>query len=154
MALRDLNIQPEYRTKISNIPKEFIVPLVQEGVLYRRAVGFFSSSALMEISKGIGTLISSGGRIQLVASPNLSKEDIEAIDKGYKTRRDVISSALLRELPDVNDLSLEEKDRFNLLANSGIEISPISFRAYQTFPALFPTIVLSMAIFINNSVTI
>ncbi|EEO56625.1 hypothetical protein BSCG_03552 [Bacteroides sp. 2_2_4] len=44
--------------------------------------------------------------------------------------------------------------RFNLLANSGIEISPISFRAYQTFPALFPTIVLSMAIFINNSVTI
>jgi S1-C subfamily serine protease len=39
-------------------------------------------------------------------------------------------------------------------ANSGIEISPISFRAYQTFPALFPTIVLSMAIFINNSVTI
>lgn len=117
MALRDLNIQPEYRTKISNIPKEFIVPLLQEGVLYRRAVGFFSSSALMEISKGIGTLISNGGRIQLVASPNLSKEDIEAIDKGYKTRRDVISSALLRELPDVNDLSLEEKDRFNLLAN-------------------------------------
>ena len=31
--------------------------------------------------------------------------------------------------------------RFNLLANSGIEISPISFRAHQTFPALFPTIV-------------
>lgn len=44
--------------------------------------------------------------------------------------------------------------RFNLLANSGIEISPISFRAHQTFPALFPTIVLSMAIFINNLVTI
>lgn len=117
MALRDLNIQPEYRTKISNIPKEFIVPLLQEGVLYRRAVGFFSSSALMEISKGIGALISNGGRIQLIASPNLSKEDIAAIDKGYKTRRDVISSALLRELPDINNLSLEEKDRFNLLAN-------------------------------------
>lgn len=34
--------------------------------------------------------------------------------------------------------------RFNLLANSGIEISPISFRAHQTLPALFPTTLLSM----------
>lgn len=44
--------------------------------------------------------------------------------------------------------------RFNLLANSGIEISPISFRAHQIFPAFFPTFVLSMAIFINNLVLI
>lgn len=116
MALRDLNIKAEYRTKISNIPKDFIVPLLNEGVLYKRAVGFFSSSALLEISKGIGTLISSGGRIQLVASPNLSKEDIEAIDRGYKSRRDTICESLLRELPDRDSLSLEEKDRFNLLA--------------------------------------
>ena len=36
--------------------------------------------------------------------------------------------------------------RFNLLANSGIEISPISFRAHQTLPALFPTTLLSLAI--------
>lgn len=43
--------------------------------------------------------------------------------------------------------------RFNLLANSGIEISPISFRAHQTLPALFPTTLLSMAMSmsINNS---
>lgn len=116
MALRDLDIRAEYRTKISNIPKDFIVPLLNEGILYKRAVGFFSSSALLEISKGIGSLISNGGRIQLVASPNLSEEDIDAINRGYRSRRDVISESLLRELPDRDGLSLEEKDRFNLLA--------------------------------------
>lgn len=116
MTLRDLEIKAEYRTKISNIPKEFIVPLLNEGVLYRRAVGFFSSSALLEISKGLGSLIANGGQIQLVASPNLSEGDIDAIDRGYKTRRDAISESLLRELPDLESLSLEERDRFNLLA--------------------------------------
>ena len=44
-GLRSLDIKAEYRTKLINVPKEFIVPLLERSVRYRRAVGFFSSSA-------------------------------------------------------------------------------------------------------------
>ena len=56
--------------------KDFHIPLLSQAVLYRRAVGFFSSYALIEISKGISALIKNGGRIQLIVSPKLSEDDI------------------------------------------------------------------------------
>ncbi len=56
-------------------------------MLYKRAVGFFSSSALIEISRGgITGLMENNGRIMLIASPILQQEDIEAIAKGYEER--------------------------------------------------------------------
>lgn len=116
MGLRKLEIKSEYRTKLDNIPRDFIIPLLKEGIVYKRAVGFFSSSALLEISKGIGSLASRGGKIKLIASPKLSKEDVDAISKGYKDRATILQRAVLRELPDVKSLSIDGKDRFNLLA--------------------------------------
>lgn len=116
MGLRDLDIKAEYRTKLTNVPKEFIVPLLERSVSYKRAVGFFSSSALLEISKGIGALAKNGGRIRIIASPNLSQGDIDAINKGYREKREVAKEAIERELPDLSELTLEEKDRYNLLA--------------------------------------
>ena len=115
-GLRSLDIKAEYRTKLINVPKEFIVPLFERSVRYRRAVGFFSSSALLEISKGIGTLVKNGGTIQLIASPNLSEKDVEAISKGYRARNEVILESLVRALPNEVDLSIEDRDRYNLLA--------------------------------------
>lgn len=116
MGLRQLEIKSEYRTKIDNIPRDFIIPLLKEGVSYKRAVGFFSSSALLEISKGIGSLASRGGHIQLIASPKLSEGDVDAITAGYEDRKGILRNAVLRELPDIDSLSVTEKDRFNLLA--------------------------------------
>lgn len=116
MGLRDLDIKAEYRTKLTNVPREFIVPLLERSILYKRAVGFFSSSALLEISKGVGALAKKGGKIQVIASPNLSQGDIDAINRGYKEKREIALEAIERELPDPAELNLEEKDRYNLLA--------------------------------------
>jgi superfamily II DNA or RNA helicase len=80
-----------------------------------RAVGFFSSTVLSEIADGIVALIRNGGKIQLVASPYLSDDDIAAIKKGYELRDAIIRQALLRELREAKD-TFEEK-RLNLLAN-------------------------------------
>ena len=52
-------------------------------VTYDRAVGFFSSTALIAIADGLLTFIKKGGKMRIIASPKLSKEDIEAIEKGY-----------------------------------------------------------------------
>ncbi len=115
MSLRDVELKREYRSLIDNVAKDFYIPLLKQAVTYKRAVGFFSSSALAEISKGILGLVKNGGTIQLVASPYLSDEDIEAIKKGYELREKIIENALLRELHSVNtDI---EQDRLNLLAS-------------------------------------
>ena len=46
------------------------------------------------------SMAAAGGKIQLVASPYLSDEDIEAIKKGYEDREKIIEGALLSQLSD------------------------------------------------------
>jgi superfamily II DNA or RNA helicase len=95
--------------------KSFYVPLLENAVLYKRAVGFFSSTALVEISKGICGLIRNGGSIQLVASPHLSEDDIEAIKNGYRLRDETIKRALFESLEEPKNYF--ERERLNLLSN-------------------------------------
>src|SRR5690606_10038740 len=66
MGFRELDIKSEYRSLIDDIIGEFYIPALEKAVLYKRAVGFFSSTALIEVSKGICGLVKNGGRILLV----------------------------------------------------------------------------------------
>lgn len=116
MSFQEHAIKTEYRSLIDNVVQKFYVPLLKEAVSYKRAVGFFSSSSLIEISKGIADLASRGGRIQIVASPYLSDDDIEAIKKGYADRDEVIEAALLGQLSDEHT-DYYSMERLNLLAN-------------------------------------
>lgn len=108
MGLRDIPIKNEYRSLNDDVVKDFYVPLLGNAVLYQRAVGFFSSSALMMIAQGINGLIQNKGKIQIIASPRLSTLDIEEITKGYEVRK-VIEKSLLRELNDIEDQEDVEK---------------------------------------------
>ncbi|RGG38227.1 DNA repair protein [Roseburia sp. AF22-2LB] len=108
MALTDLSLKREYRSYKNNVVKEFYIPVLKEAILYRRAVGFFTSEALVEISKGISGLIENEGHIQLIVSPILNKEDIEAIEQGYSSR-EIVEKSLLREMKDPQDANDKER---------------------------------------------
>lgn len=116
MSLRDKTIKNEYRSLIDSVIQDFFIPLLCDAVSYDRAVGFFSSSALIEISKGIAAMARNGGKIRLVASPCLSEEDVEAIKQGYQAKEKIIEGALIRELSDKHADYYSMK-RLNLLAN-------------------------------------
>ena len=113
MGLREIDIKKEYRS--SDIVNEFYIPLLKESIFYKRAVGFFSSSSLKEISKGLDYFLDNNGKIQIVTSPRLQEEDIEAIKKGYDLRNEVIKSCLFRELKEIE--TEEEKKELNILAH-------------------------------------
>ena len=115
MSLKEITLKDEYRSLLDNVVRDFYVPLLKEAVSYKRAVGFFSSSALAEISNGIGGLVKNGGTIQLVASPYLSEEDVAAIRAGYEKRDGIIKAAILREMTEAK--SNLEGERLNLLAS-------------------------------------
>ena len=114
MSLLDVSLKKEYRSPRDNIVSDFYIPLLKESVLYKRSVGFFSSSSLLEISYGITNLINNNGKIQLIASPNLSEEDIEAINKGYELRDNIIERVLLQYITEPQNYF--EEERLNLLA--------------------------------------
>lgn len=114
MSLLDVNLKKEYRSPRDDIVNEFYIPLLKESILYKRSVGFFSSSSLLEISYGITKLINNSGKIQLIVSPNLSEEDIDAINKGYEMRENVIERAMLQYITEPHNYF--EEERLNLLA--------------------------------------
>lgn len=98
MGFRDLEIKQSYIScGQDNIAKAFLTPALRHASLYRRSVGFFSSSVLEPIIDGIISLARRGGKIQLVASPQLSEDDIHAINTGYQQRAEIISQAFSRD---------------------------------------------------------
>ena len=115
MSFIDLKIENEYRSLIHNVVKDFYTPLLAEACLYQRAVGFFSSSSLISMTEGIKGLLQNQGRIEVVASPRLTVEDLEAIEDGLQRRDDVILESLIRDL-DAPRGKFEEA-RLNLLSN-------------------------------------
>ena len=115
MNFTDIEIKEEYRSLQDDIVGEFYTPLLRCAKKYQRAVGFFSSSALIEISDGISGLVKNGGTIELVASPKLSEDDVIAIEKGIKLRDEIIKERLLEAITAPQG-SFEEK-RLNYLIN-------------------------------------
>lgn len=114
MGFESLNISRSYKTNKNNIVKEFFLPILKCSVMYKRAVGFFSSAALIELSKGISGIIKNRGKIQFIVSPHLLESDVKAIQAGYD-RRKIIQQSLLREFKEPENRS--EEERLNWIAN-------------------------------------
>ena len=94
MSFRELDLKRSYISYgDDNIAQAFLTPALMHTKLYRRSVGFFSSSVITSIIDGIVSLARNGGKIQLIASPNLSAEDINAINLGYHIREEIIKKA-------------------------------------------------------------
>ncbi len=114
MSLRDLALKEDYRSDCDNLVQDFYIPCLEQSRFYDRAVGFFSSTSLAVIARGLTTFVQSGGKMRLVASPQLSHEDIAAIAKGLAQREQVIEQALVRELEQ--DFEQVVRDRLACLA--------------------------------------
>lgn len=113
MGYEELNILRRYKTFKNNIVTEFYEPILSKSVLYKRAVGFFSSGAMIELSKGLSGLIRNDGKIQFIVSPRLQEDDIVAIQKGYDARA-IVEKSLMRDFYEPTTKSDEE--RLNWLA--------------------------------------
>lgn len=129
MSFAELQIEPEYRSLTTDVAKNFYIPVLKEAILYQRAVGFFASSVLAQISEGVECLAEHGGKIQLIASPHLQEQDVEAIEKGYQKRdkeavQKVVRDALFRELnAPANDTEARHLDLLvNLITYGCLDI--------------------------------
>jgi superfamily II DNA or RNA helicase len=108
-SFKDISIQDEYRTYTTNIIRDFYIPVLSCSVLYQRAVGFFSSSSMIQLLEGLQSLIKNEGKIQLIVSPRLNEKDIEAISQGYSSRETVIEKSMLEIIEDVKSRGYDKR---------------------------------------------
>lgn len=107
------NLKESYRTP-DNIVDDFYIPLLSNAKKYDRAVGFFSSSVLIELSRGLINLVKNGGKMRLITSPKLQEQDIQAIKEGYD-KRTIINKAIMREWKEPRNYI--EEERLNFLSH-------------------------------------
>lgn len=112
--LRDIELKVGYRSDGCNLVTDFYIPCLSSARLYRRAVGYFTSGSLSIASQGLAKLIENGGRMQLVASPHFTDEDIQTIRRGYEDRLKVFQNVTSRSFKDISERLVA--DRLNALA--------------------------------------
>ena len=116
MNYRELEIKRSYvSVGQENIAKSFLTPILKCTKSYKRSVGFFSSSVLQPIVDGIVALARNNGKIQLIASPNLTEDDIQAISTGYEAREKVINASFTRDF--MREIEAFDDAKLQLLAN-------------------------------------
>lgn len=82
----ELHIKSCYESGVDNIVEDFYELVLSCSKTYDRIAGFFSSSSLALAARGMGEFILNGGKMRLICSPVLSKQDAcvisDVIDKG------------------------------------------------------------------------
>jgi superfamily II DNA or RNA helicase len=102
MSLKDIPLQRHYRSNEDDLLEQFYQPCLSESVRYRRAVGYFSSGALGLAAQGLEPFLDRGGKMQLVASPELLERDYAGANAGYQARAHAVEksvTAALRSQP-------------------------------------------------------
>ena len=88
--------------------KDFYKPALKNCELYQRLSGYFSSSVFAHIAIEILEFIETGGRMELVTSPELSSTDKEIFEQSVLEREKLCSSIFLHDLKnDPDNLKLE-----------------------------------------------
>lgn len=83
----ELKIEMSYRSDVNNIYVDFYQKCINYAVKYDRAVGYFTSGSLELLAESLLNIIKKNGKIRIVTSPNLEKEDIMAIANGKELNK-------------------------------------------------------------------
>jgi DNA phosphorothioation system restriction enzyme len=120
-VLSGIRIKPSYRSGGSHyLVGDFYEPCLVETILYRRAVGYFTSYGLALAARGVASLVHRGGKMRLVASPALEEGDLAALELATNSPQDVLRQVAMRGLDRIADyLATERLNALAWLAASG-----------------------------------
>lgn len=120
----DLDIRIKYDSDNIDILNEFYIPVLSNSVKYLRLSGFFSSTSLAVSARGLEDFIKNDGKMQLVCSAILSKDDFIKIEEYYSSPADLIAEKFLLDLKNISNIFI--KDNLAalgfMLANGNLEI--------------------------------
>lgn len=98
MTFKEFAIEKSYINRGSNnFLDSLLKPALREAAYYRRSVGFFSSSVFSLLLNSLSSFIRNNGKIHLIVSPELSNDDIKAIQLGYEKKSDLLNRRFLED---------------------------------------------------------
>jgi superfamily II DNA or RNA helicase len=113
MAFDKEKIKANYSTDKHNVLGDFYIPALNNATSYERAVGYFSSKALLYIIQGLDGLIKNGGKMNLVVGTPLTDQEYDSINN-LETREKLFSQIssswnelINKEISDLNKYRLQ-----------------------------------------------
>ncbi|MCF0257136.1 MAG: DEAD/DEAH box helicase family protein [Bacteroides heparinolyticus] len=103
MTFKELDIKPCYESGTNDIIEEFYDPVLSLSTRYDRIAGFFSSSAMAIVARGLSQFIHNGGRMRLITSPILNPSDADIIKKFTEQPDSLSSEDLCIDLQNIAD---------------------------------------------------
>jgi hypothetical protein len=124
MGFRELNIKKSYSSDQDNVLFDFYIPVLEKSYKYDRLAGFFTSSSLAVCAKGLYKFIQNGGEMRLIASPRLSKLDIDEIHKSSMNPELYISNLIIQDIENMKDNEVIDHVKVLgwMIANKKLEI--------------------------------
>ena len=121
--LSDRHWKIGYGSDEDNLITDFYIPALECAMQYDRKAGFFNSSILSRVARGIGALLENQGRMRLIMGCQFSPEDLQAVQQGYALR-DALTSRLDTDLtPPSNFAQLKHFEILSwLIANQYLDI--------------------------------
>lgn len=84
--LRDRCWKIGYSSDEQNPVTDFYIPALECALKYDRKSGFFNSSILSKVARGLGAILHHQGQIRLIMGCQFNPEDLQAIRQGYELR--------------------------------------------------------------------
>ena len=91
----DLEIEPSY-TAADDRVNDFFVPVLSQARTYDRVTGYFRSSSLASVARGLARFVANEGTMRLIAGTEFDENDMRAIEDG-EPLGDVVARRLLND---------------------------------------------------------
>jgi len=99
--LSTLDFKTEYRSIKDDPARGFYHKCLLHSNIYKRAVGYFRSSVFIVIGSSLIEYSRHGGSTQLICSPELDPDDIDAIVAGYARRSGLVTERLIAQIDNL-----------------------------------------------------
>lgn len=91
MGFDTLPLKETYDSDEDDMLRDFYVPVLAQAVRYDRLAGYFSSAVLATAAEGMAEFIKNEGKMRLVTSVQLTRDDQQAILNGLASPEDAIT---------------------------------------------------------------
>jgi superfamily II DNA or RNA helicase len=110
--LKNIPLKISYRTGEDDPIRDFYIPCIKVSKNFFRAVGYFRSSIFMITGTDVINFAKQGGKIYLICSPELTKEDIDVINNEKATAEQHILEFIQS---DLNNMLNEYKENYSIV---------------------------------------
>jgi len=113
VSFEDLDIKATYDSDEDDILNDFYIPVLTKSFRYNRLAGYFTSASFAASAKGLAQFLKNNGKMKLVTSVHITKEDRNAIVNGLTKPDEVITKIMQKNLDSADQL---QKDYVSALS--------------------------------------